>query len=518
MATNNIKLPTPDSKLLHYTQIELKDSTDAYLESCFAAIQQNRYTIESNTLVQIGQTNKKSKEHISHALLYGILTDINTKAKCFQDLIALNGTNLSSIISILESLIMKNWRRIFDNVRQQLLWFLRETLAANIDGIDRLYYVFLRQINPHEQCLDLCETILELLSVHPLFLKTYPEMKLLTIYTFLSIFPIYLRRKSQQQRQIEFILNLTRENIHCLGRDAIRLLIQLGHIREIDLFLKHLSLNTSNDYLPKILSLQTEPKYLALPLSFELERTLQFLLDNCRINSQEKYYFEWFQNQYLNFKQQPDAIYLCSHIIRYVCLVCRNQLNTMKITRWTFISWLLTQLYNYQQTLQQTLISASQTAMNAAALISSSSPQLIQINEQIIQCRLAIYYDWFLFDINIVQQMSNEFDLQLNSTIVGYHLLTVSYYHAKQMLLFLLYTSENLISSLKGVLQQNIARLFIELFQRIPILNSQQLLQMFTHDRETYQRLLTTFFSLSLPPTTSKIDRMLSSYIRDSNE
>jgi hypothetical protein len=86
------------------------------------------------------------------------------------------------------------------------------------------------------------------------------------------------------------------------------------------------------------------------------------------------------------------------------------------------------------------------------------------------------------------------------------------------MLLFLLYTSENLISSLKGVLQQNIARLFIELFQRIPILNSQQLLQMFTHDRETYQRLLTTFFSLSLPPTTSKIDRMLSSYIRDSNE
>ncbi|CAF1239484.1 unnamed protein product [Rotaria sordida] len=503
MASNNIKPISPDSKLLLYTPIELKDSTDAYLESCFAAIQQNRYTMDSNILLQIGQTNKKHKEHISHALLYGILTDINNKAKYFHDLLLLNGTNLSSIISILETLIIKNWRRIHDNVRQQLLWFLRETLTANIDGIDRLYYVFLRQINPHEQCLDLCETILELLLAHPLFLKTYPEMMLLTIYTFLSIFPIYIRRRSQQQRQIDFILQLTRENIHCIGRDAIRLLIQIGHIREIDLFLKHLSLNTSNDYLPKILSLQTEPKYLALPLSFDLEKHLQFLLDNCRLNSQEKYYFDWFQSQYLNFKQYPDTIYLCSHIIRYVCVVCRNQLNPNRITRWIFISWLLTQLYNYQQTLQQTLITASQTAMNAAAFLSSSSPQLMQINEQIVQCRLAIYYDWFLFDINNLQQLTNEFDVQLNSTVVGYHLLTMSYYNAKQMLLFLLYTSENFILSLKTFIQQNIARLFIELFQRIPILNSQQLLQMFTHDRDIYQRLLTTFFSLPSSTTMS---------------
>jgi hypothetical protein len=52
--------------------------------------------------------------------------------------------------------------------------------------------------------------------------------------------------------------------------------------------------------------------------------------------------------------------------------------------------------------------------MNAAALISSSTPQLIQINEQIVQCRLAVYYDWFLFDINNIQQMTNEFDGQLN--------------------------------------------------------------------------------------------------------
>ena len=195
---------------------------------------------------------------------------------------------------------------------------------------------------------------------------------------------------------------------------------------------------------------------------------------------------------------------LCSHIIRYVCVVCRNQLNSNKITRWTFIHWLLTQLYNYHQTLQQSLISASQSAMNAAALISSSSPQLIQINEQIIQCRLAIYYDWFLFDWNNLQQLPNEFDVQLNSSIVGYHLLTLSYQNIKQLLLFLLYTSENLMTSLKNFFQQNISRLFMELFQRIPIINSQQLLQIFAHDRDTYQRLVTTFFSLPLPATTSK--------------
>lgn len=506
MATNNVKLTAPESKLIQYTQIELKDPNDAYLESCFAAIQQNRYTIDSNILVQIGQTNKKSKEHISHALLYGILTDINNKAKCFQDLLALNGTNLASSIAILEALITKNWHRIYDHVRQQLLWFLRETFAANIDGIDRLYYVFLRQINPHQQCIDLCDTIIELLSIHPLFLRTYPEMKLLTIYTFLSIFPIYLRRKGHQQRQIEFVLNLTRENLHCLGRDAIRLLMQLGHVREVDAFLKHLSSTVSNDFLPKILALQTEPKYLALPLSFNLEKHLRYLLDTCQVNSQEKYYFEWFQNLYLNFKQQPDSIYLCSHIIRYVCVICRNPIVPNRVARWVFISWLLTQLYNYQQTLQQSIISASQTAMNAAAVLSSPSPLLIQINEQLVQCRLAIYYDWFLFDMSNCQPMTNEYDVQMNSAIVGYHLLTVSYYYAKHMLLFLLHTSDTLISSLKAFLQQNVARLFLELFQRIPILNSQQLLQMFTHDRDTYQRLLTNFFTLTLsPPTTSKM-------------
>lgn len=500
MATNTIKLTSPDSKLLHYTQIELKDPTDAYLESCFAAIQQNRYTMDSNTLLQIGQTNKKHKDHISHALLYGILTDGNNRAKYYQDLLLLNGNNLSPVISILETLIRENWRRIHDNVRQQSLWFLRETLTNNIDGIDRLYYAFLRQINPHEQCLDLAETILELLLAHPLFLKTYPEMMLLTIYTFLSIFPIYLRRKAPQQRQIDFLLTLTRENLHCLGRDALRLLIQLGHIREIDLLLKHLSLNSPNDYLPKILALQTHPKYLALPLSFDLEKHLQFLLDNCRINSQEKYYFEWFYNQYLNFKQYPERIFLCSHIIRYICVVCRNPLTPNKVPRWSFIAWLLQQLANYHQAIQQTLISASQTAINAAAVVSSSTPQLIQINEQMVQCRLAVYYDWFFFDMNYVQPTTNEFDGQMNSAIVGYHLLTIPTHNPRQMLLFLLFTSENLISSMKGYLQQNIARLFLDLFQRIPILNSQQLLQMFVRERDLYQRLLTTFFSIS--PTT----------------
>lgn len=503
MATNTIKLTSPDSKLLHYTQIELKDPTDAYLESCFAAIQQNRYTMDSNTLLQIGQTNKKHKDHISHALLYGILIDGNNRAKYYQDLLLLNGNNLSSVISFLETLIRENWRRIYDNVRQQSLWFLRETLTNNIDGIDRLYYAFLRQINPHEQCLDLAETMLELLLAHPLFLKTYPEMMLLTIYTFLSIFPIYLRRKAPQQRQIDFLLSLTRDNLHCLGRDALRLLIQLGHIREIDLLLKHLALNSASDYLPKILALQTHPKYLALPLSFDLEKHLQFLLDNCRINSQEKYYFEWFYNQYLNFKQYPDRIFLCSHIIRYICVVCRNPLTPNKVPRWSFISWLLQQLANYHQTIQQTLISASQTAMNAAAVISSSTPQLIQINEQLVQCRLAVYYDWFFFDMNNVQATSNEFDGQMNSAIVGYHLLTMPIHNPRQMLLFLLFTSENLISSMKGYLQQNIARLFLELFQRIPILNHQQLLQMFVRERDLYQRLLTTFFSI--PTTTTNM-------------
>ncbi|CAF3715485.1 unnamed protein product, partial [Rotaria socialis] len=39
MASNNIKLTSPDSKLLLYNPIELKDPSDAYLESCFAAIQ-----------------------------------------------------------------------------------------------------------------------------------------------------------------------------------------------------------------------------------------------------------------------------------------------------------------------------------------------------------------------------------------------------------------------------------------------------------------------------------------------
>ena len=501
MASNIVKPASVESKLLRYTQIELKDPTDAYLEACFAAIQQNRYIMDSNLLLQLGQTNKKHKEHISHALVYGILTDASNSAKYFHDLLLLNGTNLSPIISILETLISKNWRRLYDSVRERLVWFLRETLTANIDSIDRLYYVFLRRINPHEQSLDLCETLLELLIAHPLFLKTYPEMLLLTIYTFLSIFPMYLRRRApqQQQRHIEFLLTLTRENLHCIGRDAIRLLIQMGHVREIDLFLKHLSANISPDYLPKILALQTEPKYLALPLSFDLEKNLQFILDNCRVNSQEKYYFEWFQAQYLNFKQQPDSIYLCSHIIRYVCVVCRNQLNTSKITRWSFLCWLLTQLVNYQQAIQKSMISASQSAMNAAAVLSSSSPQLIQINEQIVQCRLALYYDWFLFDVHQLQPISHEFDVQINSTLVGYHLLAMSYYHAKPMLLFLLYTSDHFIVSLRDSFQQNLARLFAELFQRLPMLNAPQLLQMFTHDRELYQRLQTTFFALPIP-------------------
>lgn len=489
------KPTSADSKLLRYTQIELKDSTDAYLESCFAAIQQNRYTMDSSLLLQIGETNKKHKEHISHALLYGILTDSASSEKFFHDLLLLNGTNLGSIISVLEPFIISNWRRIHESVRERLIWFLRKTLNANVDSIDRLYYVFLRQINPHESCLDLLETILELLLAHPLFLKTYPEMMLLTIYTFLSIFPIYLRRRAQP-RHIDFILELTRENLHRIGRDAIRLLMQIAHRREIDLFLKHISSTSTPDYLPKILAMQTEPKYLALPLSFEMEKQLLFLFDNCRAGSQEQYYYEWFRAQYLNFKQQPDAIFLCSHIIRYVCFVCRNQMHPNKITRWAFVSWLLTQLVNYQQSVQQTLITASQTAMNAAAITNSSSPQLIQIHEQVVQCRLAIFYDWLLFDQHQLQANNNEFDAQLNSAIVGYHMMGMSYQYAKQFLLFLLYTSENFIVSLTPFLQQNLARVFSELFQRIPIFNAPQLLQMFAHDRDIHQRLHTALFSV----------------------
>ena len=488
MAAINLKPTGPESKLLRYTQIELKDITDAYLESCFAAIQQNRYTMDSNYLLQISQ-NKKNKEHISHALIYGILIDTTNRDKYYKELLLLNGNNLTSSISILETLIRENWRRIYEHVRQQLFWFLREILITNIDGIDRLYYVFLRQINLHEQSLDLAEQILELLQAHPLFLKTYPEMMLLTIYTYLSIFPIYLKRKSNQTRHIDFILNLTRENLHCIGRDAIRLLVQIGHFREIDAFLKHLSTNISSDYLPKTLALQTEPKYLALPLPFDLEKHLQFLLDNCRINLQEKYFFEWFQTQYLNYHQQFDRIFLCSHIIRYICRVCRDQINTNKIPRWTFIVFILNSLSNFQQTL----------SMPTAP----SNAQLMLVNEQIVQCRLAIYYDWFLFDSNQLQKSPNEFDLQINSTLVGYHLLTLSYAHIKQMLLFLLHTSENFIQGLKEFFQQNISRLFYHFFRKFPNLNSQQLLQMFTHDTEIYQRLLTNFFTPSAASLSS---------------
>lgn len=500
MASNSNHPNGPESKLIRYTLIEPKDPTDTLLETCFLAIQQNRSMMDSNTLLQITGSNKKNQEHVSLGLLYGVLTDSTNSNKYFQDLLLLNGTNLSSIINVLDVFIVGNWRRLIESVREGLLWFLRKTLAANIDHIDRLYYVFLRQINPHQFSMEYCDAILNILHVTPTFLNTYPEMKLLTIYTFLAIFPLYLRQ-NRSARSIELILSLTRDHLHTIGRDGIRLLLQMGHLSEIDHFLKHLASTSTADYLPKIFSVQTEPKYLAMPLPFELEKNLKFLLDKCRMNSQEKYYFEWFQTEYLNFKQHAESISLCSHIIRYVCLVCPNHPNPTRVTRWAFISWLFNLLLTYQQTLQQTLISASQGAMNAAALIAASSPPLIQVNEQIVQCRLALYYDWFFYENHFPLINANEIDAQLNSALVGYHLLSPSYYNAKQMLLFLLFTSENLIVSYRPSMQKNITRLFAELFQRIPIINPPKLTQMLNNDRELIQRLHAAFFIVSTVST-----------------
>lgn len=510
MASSNIK-PTSsnDSKLFNYNQIELRDSNEAYLESCFNAIQhsQTRSMMDSNLLLQISETNKKNKEQISYALLYGILIDSNNSSKYFQDLLLLNGTNLSVVIAKLEKFIMTHWRRMYDHIRERSMWFLHRAISANIDNIDRLYYAFLRQISPQESSLDLCETLIELIHNQSNFLKMYPEMMLLTLYSFLSIVPVYIRQRSQI-RHFDFILGLVRDNLHCIGRDAIRLLLQIGHMKEIDQFFKHLASTVSPDFLPKILTLRTEPKFIALPLSIDLEKQLLFLFENCRANSQENYYLDWFAKQHLDFKKNFDAIYLCSHIIRYVCVVCRNHMMNNKITRWSFVLWILNHLTNYQQSIQQSVKTASQTAMNPAAVTSSLTPQLIKINEQIVQCRLALYFDWFLFDQNQLMILpTNELDFQLNSAVVGYYILKTSYHQSKQLLMFILFTSEHLIASLKVWIQQNLSRLFFELFQRIPILTSQQLLSAFNHERDIYQKLQSTILCVPLPnPTDDQLE------------
>ncbi|CAF0885674.1 unnamed protein product, partial [Didymodactylos carnosus] len=498
---NSGPLKPQESKIIRYTPIDVKDPTDALLEACYQAIQQlsssqNRFSLDSNTLFQISQTNKKSKMDISHGLLYGILTDTTTGgngggvlcSKHFHDLLLLNGTNFSYIIGTLETLISKNWKRFYDNIRQQLYWFLKETISSNIDGIDRLYYVYLRNINPYEsrqeRCLELCEKLIELLLVYPLFLKSYPEMLLLTIYTYLCVIPAHSQFHSKlRQREIDFILSLLRDHSSsrwdCIGRDLFRLFAQISHIKDIDLYLKHLSTTTSQqspDFLQKILQQQTEPKFLALPLTFDLEKKLRFLLENCR-QGYEKYYFEWFQQQFLNFKQQPETIYLCSHIIR-----------------WQFIWWMLTQLSAYLNTVQVTAMASNQIGVTQGTTSSTNTSNhlIITLNEQLIQCKLAIYYDWLFYDQS---QQLLEHELLFNSIEPGYQLLIRSHY-TKPILLFILHLSENYISNLKYHIQQNIKRLFNDFLHKHWLNSFQQLLQYFANDRDLSHRLQMTLFVL----------------------
>ncbi|XP_039004732.1 integrator complex subunit 3 homolog [Hibiscus syriacus] len=343
------------SKMIRIAPFEAQNQLQLSLRQAFDLLQS-----KLRPPFSLAIPNPQEYTQLNQAILYGVLIEPHFSKIHIKHLHAIVIDGYSVFLSLLVGIVNELYGKLFDSVKEQLIWVTKVMIDVSAVGIDSLLVCLLRQIvggDFSDGNLWLCFELVSLCSSKwDCLLQEKPVVLTSALYTFLRILADHCRVMSNpklemlRQLETEFCVKMLRDQFHlCLkiGRDLVRLLQDLFHVPEFKSIWKDLVLNPSEFRTPEYLDIsqlyctRTSSRYFLLRITPEMETQLRFLLTHVMLGSQKRYQI-WFEKKFL---LGPEKESLIVDIVRFICCVhhpSNEILQSNVIPRWAVIGWLLT--------------------------------------------------------------------------------------------------------------------------------------------------------------------------------
>lgn len=306
----------------------------------------------------------------------------------------------------INQILMEHYNRLSDESQKSLLIICKELLRNHFPNIENIFYNLIRNIVSGDisaKNLHLLENILDILIDNISSYEDNIPMLQFVLFKYLRLIADHNQQHPFFFKEVKFCCSLLRKHFPhfiSIGRDLIRLLLQIARIPEFNLIWKEILTNPNslapNFNLINIMKMRTHRKFIRLLVTVDAEKKLSFLITNVRFVNQKRHH-DWLFRQYLSNDQHQ---MIRTDFIRYICTTIHpsNDILASDFTpRWAVIGSLLMNCHN------QAVISL---------------------------CRLTLFYDWLFFDINDLNNnliMDLEPGLLLmNASLKNYSLITVS--------------------------------------------------------------------------------------------
>ncbi|UXI16359.1 hypothetical protein NH340_JMT02302 [Sarcoptes scabiei] len=372
-------------RLFNLSPIEIRDDFEDKLCRCYLLVQ-NQIVGKSPNQIQeeLSRICRENPPDRDHEIVYGIvismLLDFYNTNKLFLAIIPSIRDGSVHLCNCLNQILSEKFSKLHDHARQCLLLLCKELLRNPMQNIEIIFYNLMRNIvsgDISNRNLALCETILDILIEHRPAYENNILLIQYSLFKFLRLIADHANPSHQRLliKEIRFCNHWLTErfsDLIPLGRDLIRLLQQVSRITEFEqLWRKILTNPTSLSpkfSLVQMLKTRTNRRFIRLLITFDIEKKLNFLVSQVRLGSQRRYQ-EWFQKQYFSTSENQ---MLRSDLIRFICnsIHPSNEIIASDLMpRWAMIGW----------------------------IINTCSIQCTLAN-----CRLALFYDWLMFDVNDV--------------------------------------------------------------------------------------------------------------------
>lgn len=282
----------------------------------------------------------------------------------------------SQLPLFINQILTEHYNRLSEESQTNLLTICKELLRTHFPNIENIFYNLIRNIVSGDisaKNLKLLENILDILIENQQWYEDNIQMLQFVLFKYLRLIADHNQQHSCFGKEVKFCNNLLRKHFPhfiSIGRDLIRLLLQIARIQEFSQIWKDILTNPSNlapnFNLINIMKTRTPKKFIRLLVTVDAEKKLSFLITNVRFVNLKRHQ-DWLFRQYLS-NDQHQMIRI--DFIRYICTSIHPSNDILAadyIPRWAVIGALLTNYHN------QVVISL---------------------------CKLTLFYDWLFFDIN----------------------------------------------------------------------------------------------------------------------
>lgn len=376
------------SRLMERCAYEAESSLEITLREAFCCL-------ESQLRPPFPPTIPTQEQYLqlNNAILYGILCEHHLAKVHIKHLQGVVTDGYEYFTSILINIVNEVYGKLLDSAKKQLIWVTHQMVDVSAIGFDGLLVALLRQIvggDLGEENLWLCFEMVSLFSSKwDCLLEEFPLVLTGALYVFLRLLADHCRVlnvpkiNSLRKMEMDFCVKMLREKFNlCLriGRDLVRLLLDLVHVPEFQAVWKDLLYDPHTFGVDEFLDIstlyntRTSKWYFLLRVTPQMESQLRFLLTHVRFGSQKRYQV-WFTKKFLSTTEKNAVVV---DLVRFICCAHHPSNDIIQsdiIPRWAVIGWLL----------------------------KSSMKNYVEANS-----KLALFYDWLFFNEKVDSIMNIE--------------------------------------------------------------------------------------------------------------